>query len=147
MNRPRRSLVVCGIQILVLALCVVIPPISAEEPQGEQQEDQDRLDAHLSTEELAVTRATQWVSCTPQFVGAFSNRIHVRCLTPAPGGIYYFAYPVTDPASAARYLSILSTAYVMGRDLLVLYDPADLGGTQIGCASSDCRLMRAVEAR
>ena len=48
--------------------------------------------------------------CTPSYIGAFSNRIHVLCTVAAPGGIYYFAAPTSDSKNAARVLSIMFTA-------------------------------------
>ena len=82
-------------------------------------------------------------SCTPSNVIVFSNRVHIRCVETV-GGIQYFATPTADAAHAARVLSIISTATVAGRTVVVFYDPADTSGTSIGCQASDCRLIEAV---
>jgi hypothetical protein len=92
------------------------------------------------------TVAETWVSCTPVEVAVYtagSARLHVRCAA-AVGGISFFALSTADASVAARVLSVLSTAQVAGRTLSILYDPADLSGGQIGCATNDCRLIRAV---
>jgi hypothetical protein len=84
-------------------------------------------------------------SCVPVAVAVFvpGPRIHVQC-SAAVGGISYFATPTSDAASAARVLSILSTAQVAGRTLGIRYDPADLSGAGIGCQNNDCRLIMEV---
>ncbi|NOZ51153.1 MAG: hypothetical protein GXP37_14075 [Chloroflexi bacterium] len=87
--------------------------------------------------------SASWVNCTANSVAVFSNRIHVRC-TQSYSGIRYFAYPTTDAASVARFLSILTSAQVSGHLLQVLYDPADHSGTSYSCASNDCRPIQAV---
>ncbi|MGC8779839.1 MAG: hypothetical protein ACP5UQ_03150 [Anaerolineae bacterium] len=93
--------------------------------------------------DLAAPEASTWVSCTPNSVAAYSNRIHVRC-NESYSGIRYFAYPTTNAAAAARYLSLLTSARVAGHTLQILYDPADTGGTAYGCAAGDCRPIQAV---
>jgi len=84
-----------------------------------------------------------WVNCTANSVAVFPNRIHVRC-TQSYSGIRYFAYPSSNAASTARFLSILTSAQVSGHVLQVLYDPADHSGTSYDCALSDCRPIQAV---
>jgi hypothetical protein len=56
-------------------------------------------------------------TCTPSYIGAFSNRVHVLCTAAAPGGIYYFAAPTSDSKNAARVLSIMLTAKSLGQNL------------------------------
>lgn len=87
--------------------------------------------------------AAIWYRCTPANTTAYTNRIHVRC-TVANAGILYFAYPTRETANASRFLSILSTATVAGKQVDVLYDPADTSGSAFGCAVSDCRIIMAV---
>lgn len=84
-----------------------------------------------------LTAATH--TCTPTGVAAFTSRIHVRCSTAAPGGIYYFAVPTSDINRAARMLAMFQTALAAGRQLTVFYDAADTSGVAYGCAASDCR--------
>jgi len=88
--------------------------------------------------------SSSWVNCTPNNVAVFSNRIHVRC-TQSYSGIRYFAYPASDAAAVARFLSVLTSAQVSGHTLQVLYDPADHSGASYGCNISDCRPFQAVE--
>ena len=82
--------------------------------------------------------AATWYRCTPANVAAYTTRIHVKC-TAASSGIWYFAYPTRDTANASRFLSLLSTAEVAGKQVDILYDTADLSGATYGCATGDCR--------
>ena len=82
-------------------------------------------------------------SCTPSNVIVFSNRVHIKCVE-IVGGIQYFAAPTADAAHVARVLSIISTATVAGRTVIVFYNPADTSGTSIGCQANDCRLIQSV---
>jgi hypothetical protein len=84
--------------------------------------------------------AAVWYRCAPANTAAYTNRIHVKC-TVANAGIQYFAYPTRDTANASRFLSLLSTATVAGKQLDILYDTADTSGTAFGCAASDCRTI------
>ena len=93
--------------------------------------------------DLAAPNAATWVTCTPNNVAAFSNRIHVRC-NESYSGIRYFAYPTTNAAAAARYLSLLASAQVAGHTLSILYDPADTSGPAYGCLAGDCRPIQGV---
>jgi hypothetical protein len=83
--------------------------------------------------------------CTPNQVVVFDDapRLHVRCDESA-GGIMYFAIDTNDAAQAGRVLSVIQTALVAGRTLIVNYDPADLGGAAIGCQTNECRLIRRI---
>ncbi|OQA42303.1 MAG: hypothetical protein BWY52_02250 [Chloroflexi bacterium ADurb.Bin325] len=79
--------------------------------------------------------------CTPAHVAAFTNGIHVKCTAAAPGGIWYFAYPTRDTANASRFLSLLTSAVVAGKQLDITYDPANTSGVSFGCLASDCRTI------
>ncbi|MGE5601656.1 MAG: hypothetical protein ACM30E_01315 [Nitrososphaerales archaeon] len=92
----------------------------------------------------AEPEAETWYTCSIANVATYIARIHVRCTVAAPGGILYFAYPTRDTANAARFLSLLSTAAVAGKQVQILYDPADTSGGGYGCAVGDCRALRAV---
>jgi len=83
--------------------------------------------------------------CTPNQVVVFTEapRLHVRC-DESLGGIVYFAASTTDAAQAGRVLSVIQTALVAGRTLIVNYDPSDLSGAAIGCQTNDCRLIRRI---
>ncbi len=72
-----------------------------------------------------------------------SRRIHVRCAA-AVGGISYFVISTIDAPTAARVLSMLTTAQVAGRTLSIRYDPSDLSGGAIGCQTNDCSLILSV---
>jgi len=82
--------------------------------------------------------------CTPSYIGAFSNRVHVLCTLPAPTGIFYFAAPTSDSKNAARVLSIMLTAKSLGKNLQIYYDPSG-DGTAYGCQTNDCRPISAIE--
>jgi hypothetical protein len=103
------------------------------------------------------------IICTPTGVATFANRIHVRCAQ-SFSGIVFFAIGSSEPAgsdrgtraggtepieaaapTAARYLSLATSALITGRNVRIFYDPADLTGAGIGCLTSDCRLLRGLE--
>jgi hypothetical protein len=85
------------------------------------------------------------VFCTPNQVVVFTEepRLHVKC-EESFAGVIYFATSTTDTAQSARILSVIQTALVAGRTLIVNYDPADLSGAAIGCLTHDCRLIRRI---
>jgi hypothetical protein len=91
----------------------------------------------------AAQASPTWISCTPVQSMAYSSRIHVKC-SASVGGIYYFAASTSNADNAARMLSTINAGLVSGRTLSILYDPADLSGSSIGCSNSDCRLIQAV---
>jgi hypothetical protein len=80
--------------------------------------------------------------CTPSNVMVFYNRVHVKCVETV-GGIQYFAAPTDDAAHVSRVLTILSTALAAGRQLSIVYNPADTSGTAFGCQANDCRTIQA----
>ena len=89
---------------------------------------------------------TDYFICTPNQVGTFYNRVHVRCVPSAPENIAYFAVcGDTNSAFASRALSVFTTAKVTAKNLAIYYDPADTSGTSCGCSSSDCRVISGVE--
>lgn len=92
----------------------------------------------------AAPDTATWYRCTPANVATFPSRIHVKCTAATSGGIWYFAYPARDTANASRFLSLLSTAAVAGKQVDILYDSADTSGTTYGCAASDCRPISGV---
>ena len=80
-------------------------------------------------------------SCKSVDVTTFPERVHVRCSTPASGGIIFFAVPTSNNENAARILSTLLAGHIAGRTLVIGYDPADTSGTAFGCAAHDCRRL------
>src|SRR5262245_22823748 len=74
------------------------------------------------------------VFCTPNQVVVLTEvpRLQVRC-DESFSGVVYFAAPTADAAQASRILSVIQTALVAGRTLIVNYEPADLSGAGIGC--------------
>jgi hypothetical protein len=92
-----------------------------------------------------ATAEQVWFQCTSRGVAAYEERIHVECTRPTSNGIRFFALGTGDPPHTARILSLLSMAHVTGKRLLILYDPADTRGDEIGCLTQDCRLILAVE--
>ncbi len=79
-------------------------------------------------------------TCTPDQVAVFTDRVHVHCTTGSLG-IYYFAVSTADAASAARYLSIFTTAFALGKTVQVYYGITDESGTAFGCLYTDCRAI------
>jgi len=87
-----------------------------------------------------------YFQCTPDYVAAFSNRVHAHC-NPANGAIEWFAVCSTGSGSAfaSRALSIFTTAKVTGKTLRVYYEPTDTSGTACGCGLSNCRVISGAE--
>jgi hypothetical protein len=85
-----------------------------------------------------------YFTCKSTEVRVFPERIHVRCDKAASGGIVYFAISTTNSAHAARILSLLTTAHLTARNLVVEYDPNDTSGTAFGCQANDCRRILSV---
>jgi hypothetical protein len=86
--------------------------------------------------------SASYFACTPNQVGVFTNRVHVRCTTSvniSGNLIYYWAYPTSDSAGASRFLSLFETAKATGTTVTVFYDPNDLTGSTFSCGNSDCR--------
>lgn len=79
--------------------------------------------------------------CQPDEVAVWPNRIHVRCEA-AIGGVLYFIVPVSDAPHAARMLSVISTAVVAGRSMLLTYEPSDTSGVALGCPANNCRVLQ-----
>ena len=91
---------------------------------------------------------TDFFVCTPDVIGAFSDRVHVHCNPAAPGAIAYFAVcTASDSVTASRYLSMFTTAYATGKHLGIYYTAANTSGTACGCAAGDCRLADGVDIR
>lgn len=123
LSTPRRLLAGAGV---LLALLVIVAALFGG------------LRFRTNVAVAAAPEAATWYRCTPANVASYTTRIHVKC-TVATGGIQYFAYPTRDTANASRFLSLLSTAAVAGRQVDVLYDPADTSGAAYGCGVGDCR--------
>jgi hypothetical protein len=90
--------------------------------------------------------SSTWISCTPVNTATYQSRVHVKCAA-SVGGISYFAASTSDWAYVARILSIGESALLGGRTLDILYDPADVSGAGIGCATVDCRLIQGIAIR
>jgi hypothetical protein len=88
--------------------------------------------------------ASTFYTCKSVDVHSFAERIHVRCNQPTGGGIVFFAVSTANSAHAARILSVLMTAHLTGRNIVVEYDPNDTSGTAFGCQAHDCRRLLSV---
>jgi hypothetical protein len=127
-DRNRRLVVRSAVAALLLVLLVLLQ-VSGRPTQAGGQ-----------------ATALDTFTCTPAGVASFSNRVHVRCSTLAPGNIRYFAWcTAQDSVAASRYLSVFTTAFAMGKNLTIYYTASDLSGTTCGCLSSDCRVVSGVE--
>ena len=98
----------------------------------------------LSVAVPTASAAEVWVTCTPTGVATYPSRVHIRCAQ-SFSGVVYFAYKASDSAGAARNMSMATSALIAGRNVRVLYDPADQSGASIGCQTNDCRLLRGLE--
>jgi hypothetical protein len=88
--------------------------------------------------------APKFGTCTVAGVAVFESRIHVRCSAPV-SGFTFFAVSTSDAQNALRFLTIFNSARVNNRQLNILFDPADLSGSAMGCLNSDCRVARGAE--
>jgi hypothetical protein len=93
---------------------------------------------------LAPGSPTVPYTCTPDYVAAFPDRVHVRCTLPAETTIYYFAAPTSDSKNAARVLSIILTARSLGKNVRIYYT-SSANGSAFGCGFGDCRPIDAAE--
>lgn len=81
--------------------------------------------------------------CAIANIAVLDNRIHVRCTSPVvigPNNVYYFAASGDSSHMLAtnRFLTLLNTAYALGKPVYVYYD-ADSSANIPGCQTSDCR--------
>src|SRR4051794_27371874 len=82
---------------------------------------------------LAITSnafATDYL-CTPTEVGVYTSRLHIQCSQPATDGtssIRFFAVPTSDAVWANRFLTVMSSAVVAGRQVTVTFTPGDTSG-------------------
>jgi hypothetical protein len=93
---------------------------------------------------VTIARASTF-TCTPTGVGIFAKqRVHVRCTPTAPGGIGFFAFSLKKK-EAPLMLEVFTSAKAQGKNLVIYYDPNDLSGPKIGCATADCRVLIGAE--
>ncbi|GAB4534559.1 MAG: hypothetical protein Fur0018_24470 [Anaerolineales bacterium] len=141
-SQPLRTLIILGMAFLLgFGGVWITQPLraAADASQTTSQAPND----HPANLEVEAPEGSTWVTCTPNNVAVFSERIHVKC-NESYSGVRYFAYPTTNAAATARFLSLLTSAQVAGHTLSILYNPADTSGTAYGCAASDCRPFQAV---
>lgn len=84
--------------------------------------------------------------CNPIQTLAFANadkRVHVLC-SQSISGVKYFALKPDDANLVSRVLSIISTAQVAGRTLVISYDPNPVSGAGGNCNPADCRWILAI---
>lgn len=88
-----------------------------------------------------VALADTW-DCSPAEVFEFpGQRIHVGCSNSMPGNpnVKFVAVPVTDAASASRFVSLANAAFLAGKTFRVLVNATSSTATA-GCGTSDCRI-------
>ena len=85
-------------------------------------------------------------SCVPVEVGAYSNRVHIKCSSDV-GGVRYFAAPATDHDFASRVVAIGNAALVSGRSLMIEYDNTTGSGSSFGCSASNCKKLVGIGLR
>jgi hypothetical protein len=106
----------------------------------------------------AAPAALYWYQCnTPasDHVAVFTDRVHIWCpsTTPVAGapaltGIYWFAFPTSpDSAAASRFMSLMQTATIAGRNVWVEVNPTDTSGGTFGCGTDNCRRIYGLELR
>lgn len=129
MTRTRRALILSSAVLVVLLGLVVLAQVMPR-----------------PVEAASDVVALETFTCTPAGVATFHNRVHVRCTTSAPGNIRYFAVCTSNSVTAARYLSVFTTAFAMNKNLTIHYSAADTSGTACGCQAGDCRVITGAEA-
>ncbi len=92
----------------------------------------------------AAVGADQFSACKPAETAVFSNRIHVRCETPVDGHFPFFAVSTADPHQSNRLLSLMLGAELSDKYLDIQFDPADTSGSVFGCATANCRSIKAL---
>ena len=89
-------------------------------------------------------------------VGLFTTRVHIYCQSTTPisgapaldAAIHWFAVPTQpDSAAASRFMSLLQTSVIAGRQIWLEVNPSDTSGTSFGCAAADCRRISGMEMR
>ena len=142
-----------GFLVLFSALALIAAPASA-------QEGTVRIPSVGPSGVATLPAATELTrTCWIADVGAFSNRVHVRCKQetgPALGGLYsrdyapppeadagviYFAVgAASDPALADRVIALASSASQQNKQIQIFYrtNPAE---NPPGCQPNDCRRL------
>jgi len=128
------------IGLVLLALALVLIPMATQRAKASP----------------AVSVALYWYVCnSPSHIAVFANRVHIYCGSTTKVGttstdipfVHYFAVSTSNQAEAARFLSLLQTAEITGRDIWVQANPTDDSGTSFNCYYSDCRHMYSMEMR
>jgi len=119
--------------LLVLGIALGTQVSSATPFAADAEPSMDPMGANLDATTVSYT-------FTPDNVGVFDNRIHVKA-TSDKDGIWYWAVPTTDSRHANRMLSLLLTAKASGKRVYVKYNPSDTSGAAWGCQSGDCRTI------
>jgi hypothetical protein len=92
----------------------------------------------------AAANAATFV-CTPTKVAVLNNRMHAECSAAGTDGastIYYWSVPTSDTAFANRFLSVVSSAIISGRQVEMVFNPGDTSGSTFGCDGSNCRRLQ-----
>lgn len=86
-------------------------------------------------------------TCTIQEVAVFFDRIHVYC-PPGVSGILFFASSAGpgEVINTNRYLTLLNTAYALGKPVVVGYD-TNSASNPPSCLTSNCRKILSVKIR
>lgn len=79
----------------------------------------------------------------PLAVGEFRPYVFVVCSKGMPR-IFFVPSTGDDSGFATEALSIIGAAHLGGKALNIIYDPADVSGQDLGCASPICKRMLAI---
>ena len=94
-----------------------------------------------------------WHTCPPENATYWAGqRLMVKCEVAYDDGIQWFACPLyttvkkkTKINPEADYVwSAIMTAIAAGNPLAIRFDPEDTSGIDVGCLSSNCRLIKAI---
>lgn len=93
------------------------------------------------------TQASASLTCTVNQVAIYSNRAHIRCVSPVVIGsdtVYYFAIENTleNEMFINRVMAIGLTNMSMNRSVYIWYDTSSSSNPP-GCQTNDCRLLLA----
>lgn len=82
-------------------------------------------------------------TCTIEFIAVFNNRVVLRCVEPQPSTIIFdYAFPTdyANSAQANRLLTLMNTAYALGKQVNLYYLP-DESSNPPGCSITTCRRL------
>jgi hypothetical protein len=82
-------------------------------------------------------------TCTPNQSSSYASTVLVKCTTAFSGSIFYFGFSGSTSADTARVGSLITSALLSGRNLLIDLDDNSAANPS-ECHSSNCRKIHAL---